>query len=82
MYRKETYDNKGKIVDLVERPFTPDEVMNIWKAEMAATDNPQTGMSQDRFWHIKEDHDGVTGNPDSQTRYDAKKAVHDSKPAE
>jgi len=51
--------------------------LNEWKAKMAETDTDMPRWMED---HIESEHDGITKNPYTQGKYNAKKALRAQKP--
>jgi len=80
MFRRETYDQEGNVVDLIERPYNFEEETAIWEGKMKASDAEL--MSRWEEEHIEHDHGGVTSSPGQQDKYDEKKALRLEQPKE
>ncbi|MGR3179817.1 MAG: hypothetical protein ACUZ8E_17395 [Candidatus Anammoxibacter sp.] len=78
MFRRETYDNKGNVIELIERPFTPKELLVNWEVEMQATD-----LSDD----LENIMDALSVTvrdkiaPETLNKYNAKKLLRAEKPS-
>jgi hypothetical protein len=76
MFRRETYDNKGNIIDIIEWPLTQQEKLSRWEDRM-------NGALSNDLENIIDALDAPTRAriaQETKSKYDAKKVLRAQKP--